>query len=133
VGAKNNGKTGLLAVHHELLELNRRTHELQVELIKVTDRRKELEAVLLSATPGKPPTGKERVRKSPRRRPKVTAAEAVAGVLKTAKGAPVTVTAIREKLPDVSAGAIHNALSVLRVRGHARHMGPSKWASRAPN
>jgi hypothetical protein len=141
--------TGLLAIHHQLVELRIHENELRSELHMIVEKRGALEQILKSAPAPharpRPPArsvkaakaAKRAVRivkartsaKKPGRKARPGAPNAVLGLLRERQGTSLTTKEIRTQLSDLPPASIHNALSVLKKRGSAKSAGPGMWAA----
>jgi hypothetical protein len=132
---------GLLEIHHELLELRLQEDNFKGQLQRVAEERRALEQRLAAWPAEKPPqqhppaeTPPQHHHRKPKRKPARSgrpsgrgAAVDVLGVLRENRGEVVSVQDIRGKLPGTAVGSIHQALSVLKKKGHAKNPGLGKW------
>jgi hypothetical protein len=130
---------GLLEIHRDLMELTLQENNFKAELRRVAEERSVLENRRSTWPAENAETPPQQHARRPKAKGKAAARRArpsgrgatvdVLGVLRASRsGEPLTVQEIKSQLPGLPAGSIHQALSVLKKRGHAKNPGLGKWA-----
>lgn len=131
---------GLLEIQQLLLELTLQENNFKAELQRVAEERTALEHRLSIWPPEAPPAEKAPPQQHARK-PKAKAKSARAAkpsgrgatvdvleVLRENRSdGPLSVQDIKARLPGLTGGSVHQALSVLKKRGRAKNPGIGKW------